>query len=114
MTSFTLLEARAKRVSFLLAVVRELPLDGCEVVNGRLEALASQERPDYDAIVMRCAGEPGELRRAALRLLRPGGVIVATGPPSPTVRQASEPHGHQWRQVDGPAGRRLFWVAQES
>lgn len=108
-TEFTLLEPRAKRVSFLLAVVRELRLSGCEVVNGRLEAIAAERRTDYDAIVMRCAGDPTTLRQAALPLLRPGGVMIASGPPSRRSVAESE-----WRQVQGPAGRRLFWVAQQA
>jgi 16S rRNA (guanine527-N7)-methyltransferase len=108
-TTFTLLEARAKRVSFLLAVVRELELGGCEVLNGRLETIADVRAPDYDAIVMRCAGAPAELKQTALRLLRPGGLMVATGPPS---RRAMS--GPEWRQVNGPAGTRSFWIAQQS
>jgi 16S rRNA (guanine527-N7)-methyltransferase len=107
--AFTLLEARAKRVSFLSTVVRELALDGCEVLNSRLEAITFDRRDGYDAVVMRCAGDPAALQAAALPLLRRGGLMIASGPPRP--RRGS---GGDWREVDGPLGRRLFWTAQRT
>jgi 16S rRNA (guanine527-N7)-methyltransferase len=106
-TAFTLLEARAKRVSFLSAVVRELALRDCEVVNARLESLRSERAGRYDAVVMRCAGDPTQLCDAALPLLRPGGVVVASGPP----RRRRVARG-EWREIEGPLGRRLFWTHQ--
>jgi 16S rRNA (guanine527-N7)-methyltransferase len=106
-TAVTLLEARAKRVSFLSAVVRELPLRECEVVNARLEAIGAQRSGEFDAVVMRCAGDLTTVFTTATAMLRPGGVVIATGPPN--SRQT--PTG-SWREVDGPRGRRLFWVCQ--
>jgi 16S rRNA (guanine527-N7)-methyltransferase len=106
-STVTLLEARAKRVSFLSAVVRELDLTDCEVVHGRLETLAAERGRRYDTVVMRCAGDPSEFYPAAATLLTPGGVIAASGPP----RRRPISRG-EWREVDGPLGRRLFWVAQ--
>ena len=103
----TLLEARAKRVSFLSAVVRELELAKCEVIHGRLETLTAESGPRYDAVVMRCAGDPSAFYSAAVTLLTPGGLIAASGPP----RRRPISRG-EWREVDGPLGRRLFWVAQ--
>jgi 16S rRNA (guanine527-N7)-methyltransferase len=108
-TAFTLLEARAKRVSFLWAVVRELRLRDCEVLNTRLETLGGDRRAHYDAIVMRCAGDPTMLHEAALPVLRPGGVMIATGPPKRRPISVGD-----WRELDGPHGRRLFWVCQKS
>jgi 16S rRNA (guanine527-N7)-methyltransferase len=104
-TAVTLLEARAKRVSFLSTVVRELALEGCEVVNARLEAITSDRRGYYDAVVMRCAGDPAALQDDALSVLRRGGSMIASGPPRP--RRAS---GGNWKEVDGPMGKRLFWT----
>jgi 16S rRNA (guanine527-N7)-methyltransferase len=106
-STVTLLEARAKRVSFLSAVIRELRLSECEVVHGRLETLAAADGRRYDAVVMRCAGDPSAFYPSAAKLLAPGGVIVASGPP----RRRPISRG-EWREVDGPLGRRLFWVAQ--
>ena len=106
-TAVTLLEARAKRVSFLLAVVRELALRDCEVVNARLEAIGAQRFGEFDAIVMRCAGDPTTFFTTATAMLRPGGVVIATGPP----KRRQTPTG-SWQEVDGPRGRRLFWICQ--
>src|SRR5207249_905098 len=64
--ALTLLEARAKRVSFLAAVVRELGLLQCEVLNARLDAIRGDRAGHYDAVVMRCAGDPTTLYEAAL------------------------------------------------
>jgi 16S rRNA (guanine527-N7)-methyltransferase len=105
----TLLEARAKRVSFLATVVRELGLRHCEVLNARLEAIREDRADHYDAIVMRCAGDPTALYESAIPVLRPGGVVVASGPP----KRRRIPAG-AWREVDGPRGRRLFWTYQPS
>jgi 16S rRNA (guanine527-N7)-methyltransferase len=107
--SFTLLEARAKRVSFLSTVVRELALRQCKIVNDRVERIADDRAASFDAVVMRCAGDPAQLADAALRVLKPAGIIVATGPPS----RRPTPIG-KWSEVDGPLGRRLFWVLRKS
>jgi 16S rRNA (guanine527-N7)-methyltransferase len=104
-TEITLLEARAKRASFLSAVVRELGLGGCEVLNARLEAIQHERAGRYDALVMRCAGDPAALRDAALPLLRRGGVIIASGPPRPKPTAVGD-----WLEIEGPRGRRMFWV----
>ena len=105
--ALTLLEARAKRISFLSTVVRELGLRACEVLNGRLEAIHEGRAGHYDAVVMRCAGDPTTLYEAALPVLRPGGVVIASGPPkSRRIAVGS------WQEVDGPRGRRLFWTYQ--
>jgi 16S rRNA (guanine527-N7)-methyltransferase len=107
-TAVTLLEPRAKRVSFLSAVVRELELRDCEILNARLETIAAKSAARFDAIVMRCAGDPSRLREAALQLLRPGGVIVAAGPP----KRRSDSEG-DWTEIEGPRGRRLFWTTRK-
>ena len=106
-TAFTLLEARAKRASFLTAVVRELNLSSCKVLNARLDAMARDAEGGYDAVVMRCAGDPTSLYTEVLPLLRAGGVIVATGPPRPARTDVGT-----WRQVRGPGPNRVrhFWI----
>jgi 16S rRNA (guanine527-N7)-methyltransferase len=107
--AITLLEARSKRSSFLSAVVRELDLHGCEVLNARLEAIAVERRAHYDAVVMRCAGDPTTMKDGALGLLRPGGVMVASGPPTPRLSA-----GGEWRELAGPTGRRRFWIVRQT
>jgi len=76
-----LIESRAKRASFLSAVVRELGLGRTEVLTGRAEAVAGERLRAFDAAVMRCAGDLREMAQAVDRLVRPGGVLVASGPP---------------------------------
>ena len=105
----TLLEARSKRASFLSAVVRELGLRGCEVVNARLETLLPDRMAQYDAVVMRCAGDPAMMKDAAMELLRPGGVLVASGPPKPKPSRSGD-----WIELSGPNGPRWFWTARQT
>jgi 16S rRNA (guanine527-N7)-methyltransferase len=107
-TAVTLLEARARRVSFLSTVVRELVLRECEILNARLETIAAERAGRFDAIVVRCAGDPTKLREIVFRLLRPAGVMVATGPP-----RRRPTSGGDWTEIEGPLGRRLFWVARK-
>lgn len=85
----TLVEARRKRVSFLLAVCRELGLDDVVVKEGRAEALVESD-PElmgcFDAVVSRAVGPAEELFPVACKYLKPGGVFVGAGSPRPTVR----------------------------
>jgi 16S rRNA (guanine527-N7)-methyltransferase len=104
-TEVALLESRAKRASFLSAVVRALSLPSCEVLHARLESLDARYVGRYDALVMRCAGDPASLLDASVRLLRSGGLLIASGPPKPRKTD-----GGEWQEVDGPGGRRWFWV----
>ena len=92
----TLIEARARRVSFLSQVVRELALDGVRVVNERVERLVCAEARAYDAVVMRCAGDLAALLERVAGLVRPGGLVVASGPPS----RRDLPRG-EWIEVPG-------------
>ena len=77
-----LIESRERRVSFLAAVVRELPLDNARVVSGRVEDVARQMERQFDAVVMRCAGNFSELAVASGPLVVLGGVVIASGPPA--------------------------------
>ena len=104
-TEVALLEARQKRASFLSAAIRELPLHRCRVVNERIENAGSDMVGRFEAVVMRCAGDPVALARDVKPLLTPRGVIVASGPPvAPPVESG------EWVEVDG----RRFWRYQAS
>jgi 16S rRNA (guanine527-N7)-methyltransferase len=92
----TLVESRERRASFLSAVVRELRLPGIRVLNTRGEDLAGDPQSRFGAVVMRCAGDPGRLLPLASRLLSPGGVVVAAGPP-----ERHELAVGQWVEVPG-------------
>lgn len=100
-----LIESRAKRASFLSAVVRELGLRATEVVMSRAEDVARDRPGEFDAVVMRCAGPFSDLARAAVGLVRSGGVLAASGPPEPRPLQLGE-----WFSVPGvrPGQTRRF------
>ena len=82
--ALTLVEAKRKRVSFLLAVGRELGLSGVKLIEGRAEALV-QEDPTlaegFDVVVARAVGPASHLFPLAMRYLRPGGTVVLAGGP---------------------------------
>jgi 16S rRNA (guanine527-N7)-methyltransferase len=81
--SFSLIEARERRASFLSTVVRELALAHVEVVPARVETLEHRCVGGFDAVVMRCAGEISAVLGSALRLVRGGGVVIVSAPPGP-------------------------------
>ena len=92
----TMVESRQRRVSFLLSVVRELSLKETEVVGERLEGVVRQLAGRFDAVVARCAGDVGYLFGIGAHLVRPGGVVIASGPP----KEYRLPAG-QWVNVPG-------------
>jgi 16S rRNA (guanine527-N7)-methyltransferase len=100
----TLIEARQRRASFLAAVVRELALSRCRIISSRLEHVVDELAGTFDAVVMRCAGSLPDLVPAVTRLLRPGGLVVVSGPPQVSLRPIGE-----WLEVQGPRGPRRFW-----
>jgi 16S rRNA (guanine527-N7)-methyltransferase len=89
----TLIEARRKRVSFLLAVHRQLGLEDVAVREGRAEALVEQE-PDlaggFDVVVARSVGPATALLPLARKYLKPGGLFVVSGPPNPLPQEPFE------------------------
>jgi 16S rRNA (guanine527-N7)-methyltransferase len=103
----TLIEARQRRGSFLAAVIRELGLRNCTVVNQRLEDVRDDLAERFDAVVLRCAGNPIALLRDLKAVLVRGGVVVASGPPERLELSVGD-----WLEVDGPDGMRRFWVYQ--
>ena len=85
--SLTLVEAKRKRVSFLLAACRELSLPDVSVVEGRAEDLVgagSALANGFDTVVARAVGSEKRLFPVALRYLRPGGTVILAGSPSST------------------------------
>lgn len=89
----TLIEARRKRVSFLLAARRELDLPNVVVKEGRAEVLIEREPAlagGFDVVVARSVGPAATLLPLARRYLKVGGIFVAAGPPNPLPHQAFE------------------------
>ena len=103
----TMVESRQRRVSFLSAAVRELSLTETEVVGERLEGVVRQLAGLFDAVVARCAGDVGYLFGIGAHLVRPGGVVIASGPP----KEHRLPAG-QWVNVPGtrPSEIRRFAI----
>ena len=101
----TLVEARARRASFLATAIRELPLARCRLINRRIEDVSADLAGRFDAVVMRCAGNPKDLVTPVVPLLAPGGAIVASGPPTASPLDIGE-----WLEVAGPRGVRRFWI----
>jgi len=81
--SLTLMEARRKRVSFLRAACRELGLVDVIVREGRAERLVQEPglAEAFDAVVSRSVGPPERFIPMAMRYVKPGGVVVTSGPP---------------------------------
>lgn len=86
----TLVEARRKRISFLLAAQRELDLGNVAVKEGRAEVVLEQE-PDlagaFDVVVARSVAPAEALLPLARRYLKAGGLFVASGPPNPLPQE---------------------------
>jgi 16S rRNA (guanine527-N7)-methyltransferase len=77
-----LVEAKAKRVSFLSTVKRELELGQLRVVHARAEELIERDetlRGAFDVVVSRCVGI--RFLKTAAEYLRPGGVYVSGAAP---------------------------------
>ena len=105
----TLLEPSQKRGSFLAAAIRELPLPNCRLVNQRLEEARPQLARRFDAVVMRCAGNPASIFPDVLPVLAKGGIVIASGPPEPYELLIG-----RWVEVEGPKGPRRFWIHREA
>ena len=106
--SLTLIEAKRKRVSFLLTICRELGLSDVTVLEGRAERLVEQApelAQSFDAAVARAVGPEGDLLPLAFRYLRPGGTIVLAGSP----RKAATGHLEAIKvPIPGGPGGRVF------
>jgi len=112
-TAVTLVEAQRRRASFLAAVVRETDARNLRVVNERLDALTVPREMSgtFDAAVMRCAGDLETVIPIGLELVRPRGVVIASGPPRTRPLVQGE-----WITVPGvkPGTSRRFAVVVRS
>ena len=103
--SLTLIESRRKAISFLLALGRELGLSDVRIIEGRAEAVVTQT-PElfgyFDAVVCRAVGQLDTMAETGSRCLRPGGVLIASGPP-PGNDPGDLPPGFQIVTVPFPA-----------
>jgi 16S rRNA (guanine527-N7)-methyltransferase len=82
---WTFLDAQRKRTAFLEEVVEDLGLgDRVEVVTERAEVLArsDEHRGTYDLVVARSFGPPPVTAECGSPLLRSGGLLVVSEPPT--------------------------------
>jgi 16S rRNA (guanine527-N7)-methyltransferase len=89
----TLVEAKRKRVSFLLAAQRELNLGDVTVKEGRAEGLLEQEPAlagAFDVVVARSVGHAATLLSLARKYMKVGGIFVVSGPPAPLPQEPFE------------------------
>jgi 16S rRNA (guanine527-N7)-methyltransferase len=81
--ALTLIEAKRKRVSFLLAACRELGLSDVHVLEGRAEDLIDRDpglAKSFDVVVARAVGSEA-LMTLGGRYVRAGGTIAVAGSP---------------------------------
>lgn len=105
--SLTLIESKRKRVSFLSALKRELSLDDVRILEGRAEDLITQTSNligIFDSAVLRAVGPIEALIPTALGYLKPGGLLIVSGPPPDKPLPAIQPRFKgRWETIDFPA-----------
>jgi 16S rRNA (guanine527-N7)-methyltransferase len=82
--SLTLVESKRKPVSFLHALTRELGITDIAVRHGRAEDIVIEVRElegKFDFVLTRAVGLGVDLIDTAMTYLRPGGSLLASGPP---------------------------------
>lgn len=78
-----LVDRRTKRTDFLLRVVHRLDWSGrVQVIAADVSEVAAVEGGAFDAVVARGFGPPASTLTTAVQLVRPGGWIVISEPPS--------------------------------
>ena len=104
--SLTLIESRRKPVSFLRALVRDLAMPDISLHHGRAEGVIS-EVPEltgiFDVVLTRAVGRSVQLIEVAMAYLRPGGRLVASGPPVGSAMPKIDWQGpFEWKTVEFP------------
>ncbi|MGH9316797.1 MAG: 16S rRNA (guanine(527)-N(7))-methyltransferase RsmG, partial [Thermoanaerobaculia bacterium] len=102
----TLIESRRKPVSFLRALIRELAMPDITVHHGRAEDV-SLEVPElaavFDVVLTRAVGRSAHQIEMAMAYLRPGGRLVASGPPVGSAMPKVDWEGLvEWKTVEFP------------
>jgi 16S rRNA (guanine527-N7)-methyltransferase len=101
----SLVEAKGRRASFLATVIREIGLERTVAIHSRAEALGDEYRDRFDVAVMRCVGQEPVLT-GAMRLVRPGGMVVVSAPPASISRRDE---GGELITVEARHGARAFY-----
>jgi len=113
----TMIDSRRKPVSFLRTLTRELGLSDVDVEHGRVEELAEHAArmcAAFDVVLTRSVRLEEELLEASMRLLKPHGMFVASGPPpnkpAPEIRWSGVA---SWKVIsfDSLGIERRFFIA---
>jgi 16S rRNA (guanine527-N7)-methyltransferase len=103
--ALTLIESRRKPVSFLHALIRDLALSDIAVHHGRAEEI-STELPElqgkFDFVLTRAVGRGSRVIEMAAPYLKPGGKVVASGPPVSKAMPKVEWPNAEWKKVEFP------------
>jgi len=75
--AMTLLESRQKKTLFLNAVVRELQLENCRVVNARAEELTKTSDEKFSIVIARAVADLKTLWKWSKPMLDDNGVLLA-------------------------------------
>jgi 16S rRNA G527 N7-methylase RsmG len=116
--SLTLIESKRKPVSFLNALTRELGMADIMVRHGRAEDIVV-EVPDlegkFDFVLTRAVGLGVDLIDTAMTYLRPGGSLLASGPPvaGAAVSKVMWKGQSEWKRAEFPkiGMSRTFFMA---
>ena len=95
-TQWAFVDAQTKRMDFLTEACEELGLsERVGIVNDRAEVVARDDahRGQYDLVVARSFGSPAVTAECAAPLLRIGGCLVVSEPPSTLVADRWPPSG---------------------
>lgn len=104
--ALTLVESKRKPVSFLNALTRELQMADVAVRHGRAEGLLT-EIPElegkFDFVLTRAVGLGEDLIDTAMRYLKRGGSLIASGPPAGTAPPNFKWQGlSEWKRAEFP------------
>jgi 16S rRNA (guanine527-N7)-methyltransferase len=116
--SLTLIESKRKPVSFLHALTRELGMSDIVVCHGRAEDIII-ELPElegkFDFVLSRAVGLGVELIETAMIYLRPGGSLLASGPPvvGAALSKVMWKGQWEWKRAEFPkiGMSRMFFMA---
>lgn len=115
--SVVLVESRQKRVSFLRTVSRELDFGTrVSVEEGRAEVEAAglvRRHGWFDVAVARAVAAPSAVRTIAFGLIKPGGLVIVSGPPN-DGGQSSSVEGARQIDVQELGLRRTFFTFQRT
>ena len=116
--SLTLIESKRKPVSFLHALTRELGMADIVVRHGRAEDIVVEVpelEGEFDFVLTRAVGLGEDIIDTAMTYLRPGGSLLASGPPvvGATVSKVMWKGQAEWKRAEFPriGMSRTFFMA---